>query len=313
MSTAAEEEKDVEKQELTEEEQQVALSAEMDELDMVRGSGGGHEPNAIDQMLAEEKTEQPEEQEPTAVKEGEGGPVTDPAKSKADSADASATTPAPTIDDLVKRLDAVEAKSTRLEKDNTRLNRELVRAHDRLKQQPQPPDSGEEQHNKDDSDIDPDVGKAIRTVVSKLSQEERVSLYRESEEDLLGEEGITQEDYDETIKRFFLPAQAADPKLTRRWNRSADPARFAYEEGKKIKESFTPKPPEGMVSKKDLEDAIAKAKEEGRQDALKNVLDQSKRVAGLPPSLSQAGRTPKPVGTDKLTSKGVPERELSEL
>lgn len=310
----------------TEEErqQQQAMRAEMDELDFVRRSGPDHEPNAIDEMLAADaaeaeagpaaKAELPAEQEKTTVNEqGAGGAVTEPAKTEATAAAGAepADTPkVPTIEDLIKRLDAVESESAKLRKENARLNTKLVEAHERMKQAP--PASGEQHTNQDDSEIDPDVDSTL----NKWEQKKRVNAYHESEADLLedlAEDGIDRSDYDDAVSRFFVPAIEADPRLKRRWNRATDPARFAYEEGRKIRDRVSA-PKEDVVPKADVEKRLAEleakveaAREEGRQEALKGILSTAKR-ADLPPSLSQAGRTPTPAASQSNLRK-----ELDEL
>lgn len=300
------EEKEVEGQE----EEQVATVSreELDELDMGKSTAEEQEvtPDNLAQAAGEgmepnppEPEEKPAEAAQTTVPPGDGSAVTEPKPEE--------TPPDPIVilTERLKKLEEADANKTKALAAERNKRKELEALLGASNKSPlTSPGEGGEITDDENPEAEAKVF-AINAV--------RENRLKESEESLIDEledVGTDRTEYDQTVSQYFLPAMNADPKLMKRFQRSLDPARFAFEEGKKIRERITPREPvstEGMVSKTDLEKAVAEAVERGRKEILEKV-QKGVKLADLPASLSTIpGDSPKP------GQPGTLRKELDEL
>ena len=251
-----------------EEQEKSKLRTELDELDGTSSTAFAEEEldTTTEESNSDTDTMPNPQGDQSPLVSGDGGTV-----QKIDS---------PTGADLAGELEKLKGELGKKDKELHRLGRLTSDLHNRLKEREHTPASGAMNQN----EIEPEVKQTISSVYQEEKMRERMQVYRESEDDLL-DGGVEKADYDEAVNSFFLPAVDRDPKLARRFARSNDPASFAYEEGKKIRETVRPSPDKVVLTKAELDAKIAEAKAEGQRI----VSSEVQKGSGIISSLSSVG------------------------
>lgn len=290
---------------------------ELDELDMV--SSASTEPEVTPDNLAQaadqglpETTESGDQ-----ITEIRGDGDADTEKPPIDSATgtgaeehgdktAGTATPVLTIEELQKKLaerEAAEAAKTRALAEERTKNKELQALL--AKQRPLTAPEIQPGETADVEDDDPE--REAKQFAVQAIREERMKESEEALMDEIAEVGGEQSEYVQVIQQWFKPALGNDAALLRRFQRSMDPARFAFEEGKKIRDRVTKPVVSGdAVTKADLEKAIKEAEERGRQEIMEKV-NKGAKLSQLPPSLSMVP------GSAPQADKNALRKELDEL